>query len=465
MTRPDRPLSAYLAILGLLKIPPVACISSTLGIFILAVCIYTTLLPLRYQRTLRYLRMLLSLPGAYCFIDFGWSTWYERTHNRSTFLALGTVACYGMMRLLETCWIRELDGDTPKWKLKSTYRAPVKRVESPKGQASKGNGDGDEVRHTVSPPQFILALPTRPWKRVLYTLDLLTNIRGSSWFADRTWDFAPAYVSTFMPPTGTSRILFIRSQIMSIAAQYLVMDVLDTLIRSQDQLWSKASARPVTTFRSVPLQLAASLAVCTTTILYLTIPYATLSATAVAMGSSPTSWPPIVSNPLSSHSLAHFWGRGWHHIFRRVFNRISMAILWPFRSSSASYITAARKVIIFFLSATLHLVLLTTLQPRPPSPDNPNPRSHKSMFEPGTIKFFLSQPLGLYIESSIILPLVRNGSQRVQMNVCRVFAWCWLLWTGRWWADAWIGGGMYDETERPIVWSPLRGLMWGTWII
>ncbi|KAG9030411.1 hypothetical protein FRB95_003969 [Tulasnella sp. JGI-2019a] len=462
-----RPLTAYLAIFtGIPEIPLAACVSPLIGISILAICIYTTLIP---NRHLRYLRLLLSLPGFFCFVDFAWSTWYERMHNRTSFLALGTISCYGIMRLLETCWIRELDEDTPRWISK-----PMKVVEMETETKAKLTiwrdvaVNGGRNRNGLTRDRFVLQLPTRTWKRILYTLDLLTNVRGTSWFADRTWDFAPSYARTFVPPTGTSRIPFIFTQIKSMAVQYLVMDVIDTFIKSQLPSWNKASSSPVTTLNSILFQLAASFAVCCTTILYLTIPYAFMSASFVAMGSSPTSWPPIVFDPLSSRSLVDFWGRGWHHIFRRVFNRISMAILWPIRSSHKKHIPAARKTCIFLLSATLHLALLTTLQPRKPAVDNPHPRSHRSLVEMGTIKFFMAQPIGLFIESCVVQPLVRSlfgSSTRLQAHALRGFVWCWLLWTGRWWADAWIGGGMYDETEMPVIWSPFRGLIWGTWIL
>ena len=53
------------------------------------------------------------------------------------------------------------------------------------------------------------------------------------------------------------------------------------------------------------------------------ISYTILSIICVALGSPPSTWPPIFTSPFSATSLGDFWSHRWHAIFRRNFDRLS----------------------------------------------------------------------------------------------------------------------------------------------
>lgn len=420
------------------------------GITLLGICVYTTVLP--SHKSYRLVRMALSIPAFYYFTDFAFSTWYERKHNRSTYLTLATVACYGMMKTLEYCWIREMDDDRPRWIKKDAIPRDPRE-----GGKDGGTGAGEVAKNATG---SVMPLPETALGRLSYTFDLLTSIRGVSWWGDRTWDFAQAWLPTWIPPSGASRSAYIKACGISLLRQYILFDIFDAF--DKEISWDKATPTPVTSLPPL-LQVATTISVCVTTMLYLTVPFTVMSMIIVALGGSPTCWAPMFDAPLTSNSLRDFWFR-WHHIFRRVFSRLSLPFLYFLPTTDPTYRRLSRQLVTFFLTTMLHLLILFTLPPRPVTPENPYPHHH-SFFDPSTIKFFLAQPLGLLIETTVVFPTTEQLSPTMRSIIRRTFGWIWLLLTARYWADAWIGQGLYDETERPIVWSPVRGIWKGEWII
>lgn len=117
-----------------------------------------------------------------------------------------------------------------------------------------------------------------------------------------------------------------------------------------------------------------------------------------------------------------------------------------------------RALIIFFLSYTVHLILVWAV---PADKDYPAP----TFFNLQAAKFFLSQPLGLSIELLAVIPLTRGLPGPLKITLRRIFAWGWLLWSGRYWADVWFSRGQMGHRERYILYSPVRGLWKGQWVI
>ncbi|KIO20792.1 hypothetical protein M407DRAFT_81166 [Tulasnella calospora MUT 4182] len=245
------------------------------------------------------------------------------------------------------------------------------------------------------------------------------------------------------------------------------MDVFDVFVKSID--WAHLAYTTPTPVTSLPLhlQIFPSFTVLITTMLYLSIPDTFMTTILVLFGaSSPSSCPPMFDSPLESASLRDFWSIRWHHIFRRTFGRMAKPLLLLLPSSTSPQTRrVVRQAITFFLTTTLHLLLFTTLPPLPASSTNPNPQL--SVFlDWNTIKFFLTQPLGLILESVLIFPLTEALSPRPKTTFRRAFAWSWLLFTGRYWSDSWVGKGLFNaESERPIVFSLVRGVLWGNWRI
>ncbi|KIO20793.1 hypothetical protein M407DRAFT_81174 [Tulasnella calospora MUT 4182] len=409
------------------------------GANILFACIYSTTIR-THPRLLAFLRMTLSIPGTWAFIRFAWYNGYVRDHSRGTYLGMATMSLYGMMKLLEVCWIRELDDERPRWVLKPNAQEPEK---------------------------VVLPIPTDVRGRLAYTFDYLSTIRGCSWFPDRVWDFAPPYASTYSPPNSSSRLAFLQHQLISLSIQALLMDVFDVFVKSID--WAHLAHTTPTPVTSLPLhlQITFSLAVLITTMLYLTLPYTVMTTIFVVSGAATaSSCPPMFDSPFESASLRDFWSFRWHHIFRRTFGRMGKPFLLLLPSSASPKTRRiARLAVTFFLSTTLHLLLLTTLPPLPPSSTNPNPQPFPFL-DWNTIKFFLTQPLGLTLESVFIFPLTEGLSPRLKTTFRRAFAWSWLLFTGRYWSDSWTAKGLFNaDSERPIIFSLVRGVLRGNWII
>jgi len=167
--------------------------------------------------------------------------------------------------------------------------------------------------------------------------------------------------------------------------------------------------------------------------------------------------------PFTANSLADFWTRRWHAIFRRVFNRLSKAIICvlPISRSFPPSLTQriTRSVVIFGLSALLHIVLMYRI-------DMLETEHPRTFMDPSILKFFLSMPFGLALEVLVVLPgckaFVPAGWRS---TVSRVWAWAFLLWAGRFWSDVWIHRGFWDEKERVVGWSLVRGLLYGEWAV
>ncbi|KAG8909575.1 hypothetical protein FRC00_009855 [Tulasnella sp. 408] len=439
------------------NIPFQAYPSFVAGANILFACIYSTTIT-THPRLLAIFRMALSIPGTWAFIRFAWSSGYVRDHSRGTYLGMATMSLYGIMRLMEVCWIRELDDERPRWVLKpDAARSMEKKVD--------GDAKGD-VTGKQEPGRVVLPIPTDVRGRLEYTFDYMTTIRGCSWFPDRVWDFAPPYASTYSPP-NRSKLAFLRHQLVSLAIQAFLMDVFDVFVKSID--WAQLAHTTPTPVTSLPLhlQIASSLAVLIITMLYLTLPYTVMTTIFVVSGAaSLSSCPPMFDSPLESASLRDFWSFRWHHIFRRTFGRMGKPFLQLLPSSASPRTQrTARLAVTFFLSTTLHLLLLTTLPPLPPSSANPNPQPFPFL-DWNTIKFFLTQPLGLVVESALVFPLTEGMNPRIKASLRRAFAWSWMIFTGRYWSDSWTAKGLFNaDSERPILFSLVRGVLWGNWRI
>ncbi|KAG8970501.1 hypothetical protein FRC05_000609 [Tulasnella sp. 425] len=198
------------------NIPFQAYPSFIIGANILFACIYSTTITTN-RRLLALSRMALSIPGTWAFIRFAWSYGYTRDHSRGTYLGMATMSLYGIMKLLEVCWIRELDDERPRWVLKpNAVRDMEKKTDGKPQPGTEGEGGQGKV---------VLPIPTDFRGRMAYTFDYLTTIRGCSWFADRVWEFAPAYASTYNPPWASSSLAFLQHQLISLVIQAFLMDL------------------------------------------------------------------------------------------------------------------------------------------------------------------------------------------------------------------------------------------------
>ncbi|TDL13153.1 hypothetical protein BD410DRAFT_797697, partial [Rickenella mellea] len=359
-------------------------------------------------------RIAIAPIAIYFFWDYGYGL-YPTAANQVA-VGMAFIALYFIMRAVETTFDDFLDDKPPLW----VY-------------------DGKE-----------LPLPKTVAGRALYSLDLLTSLRGNSWFENTHWNWASKEVLN--PPCSTlSRSRYVKQALISCVLQYIVIDILDTINRSRT--WDLSNPHPIT---SLPIseQMIFSVSLCALTALGITFPYAIMSGLAVALGSPPANWPPMFDSPFSATSLANFWGQRWHLIFRRVFSRLTTGILRilsmpPAISPYKRKFT--RAVLAFVLSAGVHVVLMYRLH-------RENQQYPYTFFDPSILKFFLSQPLGLAVEAFLIIPLSRTLLlEKSHTMVTRVWAWTFMVWSGRFWSDAWVHGGLWGERERGAGFSVVRG--------
>ncbi|KII92946.1 hypothetical protein PLICRDRAFT_37757 [Plicaturopsis crispa FD-325 SS-3] len=368
------------------------------------------------------LRLALAPAALYFFWDYGFGPYVTPGVIRDT--GLSVIGLYGIMRVLETTFVGLFDEKPPYWIT-----------------------DGKA-----------LPLPKTLSQRLAYALDLTTSLRGTSWFKNTHWNFAPR-VLVNSPTRNMTRKQFLLSGLTSLLWQQIILDVLDTINKSRS--WSSEDPYPIT---SLPWyeQLVFSFSVCAGTALSITIPHCMVSCTCVLLGSYPESWPPMFDAPFTAYSLADFWTRRWHAIFRRVFDRLASGILQLLhlpRWTSQSILRHIRAIVIFGLSASLHIMLMYRADMR----ETEHPRT---FVDPSILKFFLSQPLGLAVEALVIIPFCNAFLPASWMKVVtRAWAWAFLLFAGRFWSDVWVHRGFWHERERVVGFSVVRGLLYDRWII
>jgi hypothetical protein len=444
-------------------VPPDAHLSITIGLLLLVTIIFTLTSPegttqSSHQQT--YLRLALAMPALYAFYDFAFGP--HIGPNAAVETGLAVVGVYGIMRVLETAVVPLL---LPK-------DMPPRWIRTSTGEAY--------------PP------PTTLPGRIAYAVDLATSLRGTSWFADTHWDWAPASLTVLNPERTITRSRYILRRLKSLCLHILVLDLLDTLNKSQrwshppvdTKLPSWNPAYPITS-RSVPLQLILALSVCVGTVLSITVPQMLISIIAVSLGNSPASWPPMFADPLAARSLQDFWSVRWHAIFRRVFSRLAL----PFSKSRS-----VRAVIIFAFSATLHVVLMyrvahgahvdllmlpTLVTSLSGASKNGSAGMKEAVADAVTdiiqhrhktldlsiLAFFLLQPFGLVIERAFVWPAVKRMGEPWGGVLSRAFAWAFLLYAGRHWSDVWVSRGLWEENVRVVGLSVVRGLVWGRWVV
>lgn len=302
----------------------------------------------------------------------------------------------------------------------------------------------------------------------------ISSIRGTSWYPGVSWDWAPRYISTYVaPPISRSR--YIITNLLLIILSYITFDIFDTINHSR--VWDTSNPNSVTSLSSIPLQILFSFSVCFCTFLAIAVSGLIYSTLGVALGTHPDAWPPIFDRPFHATSLQDFWTHRWHMIFKRPFDRIALPIVTlipTFVPRGAKRVI--RAVLIFGLSATFHLMLIERMLAVPlpskygvKSPDaeiTQDMRVREGVFlNPSTLTFFLVQPLGLLFERALLVPLTNALPSGARMTLHRLWAWGFLLWSGRFWADAWVSGGMWSDDEGYVGWSPVRGLLYGRWWI
>ncbi|KDQ08074.1 hypothetical protein BOTBODRAFT_38293 [Botryobasidium botryosum FD-172 SS1] len=388
------------------------------GALLLCAANYTLAIP---QRSLIYLRLGLAIPALYAFWYAGYGP-HEHKY-RSYRNTPATMANLGVMAVISSCFVSIWDQNPPRW----------------------------VVGGKVAP------LPTSVFQRFLYSLDLFTSLRGTSWFKDTHWDFLPSSLLP-SPTTRISRVDFLRQRVPFFVFGFLLADVFDSIGRFKP--WDTTLMYPVTgSGLPVYQQAIYSISLCMLNYLGMALLHNILAIIAVSLGAYPESWPPLFSTPFASTGLADFWTRRWHLTFRRSFTRMAhLPWLAASRYFSPRIANSIRVFAVFSSTALLHVLLMF------PSPvDELHP--HYAFFDPSIMTFFLVQPLGLIIEALVVAPISTLSPPHTQRVIRRAFVWCFLVWSGRIWCDVWIRRGYWDQDENAMTggMSLIRGILLGRW--
>ncbi|KAF8307589.1 hypothetical protein DL93DRAFT_1996336 [Clavulina sp. PMI_390] len=241
---------------------------------------------------------------------------------------------------------------------------------------------------------------------------------------------------------------------------YLFIDVLEMITQRVD--WDIHQTHPILSL-SIPQQLFYSLIVCLYTCVGIIMTHSIFATIFIALGCSPKAWVPVFNRPFASSSLQDFWSNRWHHYFKRSMERAVVPLMrllprqWPWSTRRV-----IRAGIIFGMQTIFHLYLvLRCFHVR-------KSEEEWRFVDQTTLLFFLLQPIGLLVERELLVPLSESllpANPKARVWVTRVWAWAWLLWTGRYWADVCVRSGMWSSGEGYLAWSPVRGVLFGQWFL
>lgn len=105
---------------------------------------------------------------------------------------------------------------------------------------------------------------------------------------------------------------------------------------------------------------------------------------------------------------------------------------------SKSQLRFARAATVFGVSAIYHMGVAVTRLPW-------DTKRYIVFWESSVIWCFMSQPFGLLIESTLIVPSTETLDDRLRTSLRRAFFWAWLIWTGRWFCDSYLAYGPFDD--------------------
>lgn len=408
-------------------VPVEAYPSLTVGLALLFVSIYTFTLKANAAGC-ALIRFACAPLAIRCFLKFGYAGY--NTPGRQPAVGMATICVYGVFRVIDTSLVSAFDARPPVWIRKEDGKA--------------------------------IPIPSSVGGRLFYAFDLLTSLRGTSSLPDRYWEWTPRPLTQYAP---ASRLEFLKERFITLLTSYILVDVFDTLNKSRT--WDPSNRYPITSL-SIPEQLVFATSVCIGVVLALVNTTSLVSLVAVALGSPPACWPPFFDGntlgPFTASSLTDFWTRRWHASFRRTFDRLTvppLALVAALAPADHSYVyKLARLFFTFAASTLLHCFIMFRMDfsPHWRSPNGP------LLVDPSIIAFFMLQPVGLLVEGMVIVPLSKTlFGEKGQQRVTRVWAWCFLLWTGRYWSDCWVQRGMWHPTEKVMGYSPVRGILYGKW--
>ncbi|KAG9022930.1 hypothetical protein FRB95_013945 [Tulasnella sp. JGI-2019a] len=395
---------------------------------LLGTCIFSTTFP-AHHAFLRWVRLAVAVPALVLALASAYTpNPPQYVPEPSNHIQIFSISSFILMRILEVCAIGFFEGseECPRW-----------QVVKEKKDGSKGT-----VETFVKLP-----LPTTFQGRLAYTVDNFFSMQGESFFRGCTWDWARKEIRDFRPTNLiATRIQAVRTTVIT----FILYDATEFIFHSRK--WDLKSPNPLTSL-SLPEQIFYSVTLGTFICVATDLPLA-LRRTVLWTVFPPAMFPPVfIGNPLTATSLVDMWSHRWHAIFRRSFDRLSLPVVWMTnryqKYMSRRMINFIRCFTVFSLSAILHVAVASCVPPKP--------HITRRLFEPSLILFFLVQPLGLLFEVAVVFPATEGMPERWRSVVRRTYLWVWMIWTGRWFTDAYLLHGQFDH--RGMEFSPVARLM------
>ncbi|EPQ52881.1 hypothetical protein GLOTRDRAFT_47126, partial [Gloeophyllum trabeum ATCC 11539] len=275
-------------------------------------------------------------------------------------------------------------------------------------------------------------------ERLRDALDLVCNLRGIGWSWSR---------GTYIPPVPRaypkSKATFVGTTLGSSLFHFTVFDCIHFTI----QLWSPELADPVgaslfdVALRPVERYTKAA-AICVATGFIVCHGLQAAYHLAAAIGvlvfqQYPSQWPPLFDEPWKATSLADFWGRRWHQLFRRGFVAVGAKPLSKIFGRGGGVLGA------FFASALLH------------------DWATWGMGRGGEFRtvgrFFVMMGVGVVMEGV----WQRFTLRRVGGWLGSVWTMLWLVGWGVGLVDAWSRRGLVASIFVPDNWRPSRVIVAG----
>ncbi|KAG8909195.1 hypothetical protein FRC02_007949, partial [Tulasnella sp. 418] len=332
------------------------------------------------------------------------------------YVRLAILGGWGSLRFFDTNIVGFWEGEAElsRWVVLAEDGSRPKKLYHESNNHHSGNHATSRGKEQLRYKRPILPIPDTMRGRLLYSLDLILTIRGTSMMKNRAYKWASAEVFEFDP--NMSKKDFVESKLKNLALDYLIIDISDTITKTRP--WnnsypnnSPSPCHPITTL-PVHRQLVQSVAICVYLFMAVEMGQEILAVIAVSVfGSHPSSWPPLFNSPFSSQSLTDFWSKRWHTSLKRWFTRCAEPVTWIFprhgptqrRSRWANF---ARAVVVFALSMGYHIIMPMSLPLISSISTNPHELHHAQEFSRdlllhrpvvqwSLVKFFLAQPFGM----------------------------------------------------------------------
>ncbi|QRV92554.1 membrane bound O-acyl transferase family protein [Ceratobasidium sp. AG-Ba] len=276
--------------------------------------------------------------------------------------------------------------------------------------------------------------------------ELLSSMRGIG------WDYGTGN-DIYIPPEHRSleRSAFLRSTLRTTLINFLLLDAIDTGFKLVPGVSSPSGGSIfLPDLSPVPRVLASTALHFATGVAFIggfNMVYGILTMICVSFGQSPSAWPPVMEDPMTTTSLHDFWGRRWHQLLRQTFligggfplSFICERTVGFFLGKRAGRSAGLAGLVLgaFTASGLFHMLAMYAMG---------------RGIEWKVVAFFSAQAFALALERS----WKALTGRRVDGWWGRIWSYVWVAVGGQWCLDAWHRRGLGGGMVIPPFLSPTR---------